>query len=140
MDLDDNKALARRMLGLWAGDSTDDPSAFLAPDYVNHQEPSASDGPGELDLTHWLQLLDGHRAAFPDCRVEILMQIAEADTVATRWRFSATNSGPYRGHPATGRPVTWTGIEIDRIRGERILESWVDWDMYRQLQTLGQID
>lgn len=139
MTLEANKALARRMLGLWAGTSHDDAHAFIADTYVNHQEPYVEDGSNDLDLTAWLTLVDGHKAAFPDCRVEILRQVAEGDTVATRWRFSATNKGPYLGRPATNAPLSWTGIEVDVIKDGKIIESWVDWDMVRQLKQLGHI-
>ena len=140
MDLEANKALSRRMLGLWNGNSTDDPRAFISEDYVNRQEPYVEDGSNNLSLERWLAVLDGHRKAFPDCEVEILLQIAEGDKVATRWRFHGTNTGPYVGHPPTGRRVIWTGIEIDVIRYGKIEESWVDWDMHRQFKTLGYID
>ena len=48
-------------------------------------------------------------------------------------------TGGYLGHPATGRTVTWTGVQVDRIAGGRIAESRVDWDMYRQFKGLGLI-
>lgn len=140
MDLDANKALARRMLGLWAGASTDNPRAFIAADYVNRQEPYVADGSSNLGLERWLALLEIHRTAFPDCEVEILLQIAENNMVATRWRFHGTNLGEYRGRPPTGRRAVWTGVEIDVMRYEMIEESWVDWDMYGQLEQLGHLD
>lgn len=139
MDLEANKALARRMLGLWAGDCTDDPHEIIAEDYANRQEPAMPDGSHVLGRDAWLELVKGHRASFPDCRVEILLQIAEGNKVATRWRFHGTNLGPYMGHPATGREVSWTGIEIDVFRYEHIIESWVDWDRHHQRVMLGHI-
>lgn len=140
MDLEHNKALSRRMLGLWAGKSSDDPRAFISEDYVNRQEPYVEDGSNNLSLERWIKLLDEFHVAFPDCEVEILLQIAEHDKVATRWRLHGTNLGEYLGRPATGRRAIWTGIEIDVIRYEKIEESWVDWDMHRMLQQLGHID
>lgn len=137
MDLEANKALARRMLSLWAGTSTDNPRNFISADYVNHQEPFVEDGSNDLSLERWLALLGDFHTAFPDCEVEILMQIAEGDKVATRFRFHGTNTGPYLGKAPTGRRAIWTGIEIDVVRGEKIEESWVDWDMHRMLQQLG---
>lgn len=140
MELNDMKALSRRMLHLWAGSSTDHPRDFIAGDYVNHQEPYAEDGSSELGLERWLELVGHHRVAFPDCKVDILTQLAEADKVATRWRFMGTNTGPYLGKAPTGRNVSWTGIEIDVIRDGKIAESYVDWDMRRQLRELGHLE
>lgn len=139
MDLEDNKSLARRMLNLWAAGNKDDPREILTDDYVNHQEPYIEDGANDLDLAAWLDILKSHHRAFPDCRVDILMQIAEGDRVASRWRFSATNTGEFRGRPPSSHPVSWTGIEIDVIEDGKIQESWVDWDMYRQLKEIGHI-
>lgn len=138
MDLEANKALSRRMLRLWAGSSTDDPRDFIAEDYVNRQEPYVANGSSNnLGLERWLDIVKGHRKAFPDCEVEILLQIAEGDKVATRWRFHGTNLGEYLGRPPTGRRAAWTGIEIDVIRNDKIMESWVDWDMHGQFEQLG---
>lgn len=140
MDLEANKALSRRMLRLWAGNSTDNPHEFISEDYVNRQEPYVEDGSNNLSLERWLKLLEEYHVAFPDCEVEILLQIAEGDKVATRWRFHGTNLGEYLGKAPTGRRAIWTGIEIDVIRYGKIEESWVDWDMHRMLQQLGHID
>ncbi len=70
----------------------------------------------------------GRRAAFPDTRVDILLQLAEGDLVATHWRFSGTQTGAYESHPQSGMQASWTGVQIDRIEGGKIVESWVSWD------------
>ncbi|MEM9224219.1 MAG: ester cyclase [Pseudomonadota bacterium] len=139
MNLEANKAVSRRMLELWAAHNTDDPHEIIAEDYVNRQEPAMPDGSHILGREAWLALVKSNHTAFPDCRVEILMQIAEGHAVATRWRFNGTNTGPYLGHAPTGIHVTWTGIEIDLFRYEHIVESWVDWDRHHQLKMLGHI-
>jgi predicted ester cyclase len=79
---------------------------------------------------------ENHRA-FSDFQVRILMQVAEGDVVATRWQFSATQTGAYLGHPPTGRRATWTSVQIDRFENGRIAESWFDWDKYRLFEALG---
>ncbi|MEM0906469.1 MAG: ester cyclase [Pseudomonadota bacterium] len=137
-DLEANKALARRMLELW-GTSEEDPRAFISADYVNRQEPSLLTGSNNLDLDRWLGLLSDYKSAFSDRGVEILIQIAEGDKVATRWRFHGTNTGELLGRAPSGRRAVWTGIEIDVIRYGKIEESWVDWDMHRFLQQVGHI-
>lgn len=132
-----NKELARRALGFWASGNDDDVEAVFSPHYRNHQESSIEGDVKHLDLSGWQTLVAEYHDAFSDARVEILMQIAEGDLVATRWRFTARNTGDYIGHASTGKTATWTGIEIDRIADGRITESWVDWDKYRMLETLG---
>lgn len=49
----------------------------------------------------------------------------------------ASHGGPYEGLPATGRTVSWTGVQIDRFETGRIAESWVEWDKYTQFSALG---
>lgn len=140
MELEDNKALARRANEMWAGNNTDDPAEIFAPGYSNHQEPDISGGVSARSLEDWKALLTGHRKAFPDCRTRVLTQIAEGDLVATRWEFTGTHKGRYMGLEPSGRTATWTGIQIDRIQNGKIVESWVDWDKYRQFQALGLVD
>jgi len=134
---DDAKSLARRSLQMWASDNTDKPQAVFAANYVNHQESAAVGGVKDLDLDDWKAVVDDNHRAFSDFQVRILMQIAEDDLVATRWQFSATQTGPYLGHPPTNKRATWTGVQIDRVENGRIVESWVDWDKFRLFKELG---
>ncbi|MEX3008660.1 ester cyclase [Hoeflea sp. TYP-13] len=136
---DSNKALARRALEFWASDNQDDIAEVFSADYINHQEPSIEGDVKHLGLAGWMTLVAGHHAAFSESRVRIIMQIAEGDLVATRWEFTVKHTGSYIGYQPTGKTAIWTGIEIDRIADGKIVESWVDWDKYRQLEMLGII-
>lgn len=131
MTLEDKKNLAKRSLLLWASDNTDKAEEVFAVDYVNHQESAAVDGVKDLDLDGWRAVVEDNHHAFSDFQVRILIQIAEGDFVATRWQFSATQTGPYLGHPPTGKRATWTGVQVDRFENGKIVESWVDWDKFR---------
>jgi len=137
MTLDHNKSLSRRSLEMWRSNSTDEPEAVFAASYANHQESSVEGGTKSLDLDGWKSLVDQVRRGFPDLEVQIGMQIAEGDLVATRWRFTGTQSGEYLGHAPSGRRATWTGVQIDRFENGKIVESWVDWDKYRFFDELG---
>jgi predicted ester cyclase len=137
MAQDHDKSLARRSLMMWASDSRDMAEEIFAKTYVNHQESDAQGNPAVLDLAAWKGLVAENHRAFSSFRVEILMQVAEGDLVATRWRFTAIQTGVYMGHPPTQREATWTGVQIDRVAHGRIAESWVDWDKYRLFKTLG---
>jgi predicted ester cyclase len=137
MSLDKQKSLSRRSLEMWASNNTDRPDEVFAANYVNHQEPDAKGGVKSVDLAGWTKIVAENHRAFSDFQVRILMQVAEGDLVATRWQFSATQTGDYLGHPPTGRRATWTGVQIDRFENGRIAESWVDWDKYRLFEALG---
>jgi len=85
------------------------------------------------------QFAAGLRAAFPDIRFMIDDQIAEGDKVVTRWTMRGTHKGPLRSVPATGKPVTMTGIVIHRIVGGKIVEGWANTDELGMLRQLGAL-
>lgn len=137
MSFEAEKRLAQRSLEMWASNAADNPDEIFSKDYVNHQEPYAAGSVASVGLDGWMAIVTENHTAFSDFQVEILMQIAEGDLVATRWRFSATQTGTYLGHPPTGKRATWTGVQIDRIADGKIIESWVDWDKYAMFDQLG---
>ena len=68
-----------------------------------------------------------------------MLQIAERYLVATRWQFTATQTGDFMDLAPTNKEVTWTGVQIDRFENGKIVESWVNWDMYRLFEGLGLV-
>lgn len=140
MTMDVQKSLARRSLELWSSRSQDDPSEIFTADYVNYQEPLAAGGVKSIGLATWKTVVAANHKAFPDLTVVVLMQVGEGDSVATHWRFSATQTGTYEGLAPTGKAVSWTGMQIDRFENGRIRESWVSWDKYTMFEELGLIE
>src|SRR5438046_6611104 len=57
---------------------------------------------------------------FRDWNITIEDQIAEGDTVASRWAASATHTGPVRGIPPTGKAVRVTGVNVARFAEDKI--------------------
>lgn len=131
------KDLSKRALSLWASDGGQDANALLAPGYVNHQEPSVRGEVVAESRDSYVDLLSEYHRAFSESVVDILLQVAEGDLVATRWEITATNTGEYLGNAPTGTTATWTGVQIDRSADGLVVESWVDWDKYRLLEALG---
>jgi predicted ester cyclase len=137
MSLEQEKSLSRRSIEMWGSDNSDAPEDVFARNYVNHQEPDAKGSVKSIDLAGWKEVVAENHRAFSDFTVRILTQIAEGELVATRWQFSATQTGVYLGHSPTRKRATWTGVQIDRFENGKIVESWVDWDKYRLFETLG---
>ncbi len=54
--------------------------------------------------------------------------LAEGDRVVTRLTVRGTHQGDFQGIPPTGKPVTVSGINIDRIANGKIQESWAQFD------------
>ena len=139
MSADEQKALSRRALEFWASDNSDSPEDVFVENYANHQEPDVEGGVSTKSLAEWNELVAEFHESFSDSQVEVTHQIAEGDLVANRWVFTATHTGPFMEKAPTGARVTWTGVQIDRFRDGKIVESWVDWDKYRFLQGIGLI-
>ncbi|MCC5021782.1 MAG: ester cyclase [Candidatus Synoicihabitans palmerolidicus] len=63
--------------------------------------------------------------------------IAEADLVTIRWETVATHDGLYGEIPATGKTLTYQGMDLFRLVDGRIAESWSFWDAYGVCSALG---
>lgn len=83
------------------------------------------------------ELLDQYRRAVPDAQWTIEDQIAEGDTVVTRFTARGTHQGPLWGLPATGKRVEMQGVLISRCRGEAIVAQWGQANLLGLLQQLG---
>jgi predicted ester cyclase len=133
----DDKSFSWRSLAMWASGDTDGPAEVFAKHYVNHRDTGFKDGLRRMTIEDWRAMMAGNQRAFSDFQVQILMQIAEGDLVATRWQFTATRTGGQLDRAANGEQATWTGVQIDRLEDGKIVESWIDWDKHRLVQALG---
>ncbi len=140
MSIHDMKETSIHSLNMWASGSSGQPENIFADGYLNHQEPDVEGGVSTKDLEAWKALVCDYHGSFSDSRVTILLQIAEGDYVATRWEFTATHTGEFMGLAPTGKDITWTGIQIDRYKDGKIVESWVNWDKFRFFEGLGLVD
>jgi predicted ester cyclase len=134
-----NRAIGRRVLTeLWGQGKLELADELYAPDYVDHvgqgPEPSRVSGPEGIK-----QAVMMFRAAFPDLNYRVEEEMAERDLVLTRFSARGTNTGPFLGHKPTGRVVTYTGFDMNRILGGKIVESWVSYDALGLLQQLGLV-
>lgn len=92
---------------------------------------------GDADLRQEKENCRMYKSAFPDLTPTILGSFAEGDTVVTHWRMTGTHQKPLLGIPATGKRCTCEGMSIERFRGGKIVESWVQWDALGLLRQLG---
>lgn len=133
MDLAENKALVRRYYDeVLTGRNRDLLTQLLDPSFVSHVSGGSDVGAG----TYAVAVRATH-AAFPALAVTIHDQVAEGDKVVTRWSASGTHAGDFAGGPATGRPVTVTGIHIHRVRQGRLVEHWEELNLLGVLRQLG---
>jgi predicted ester cyclase len=127
---DENEAIARR----WHEDVITNHDLtvldeILAPD-ADHDSATFSDNPGPRAVLG--ALLSG----FPDVRHTVEAVITEGDLVVIRYRATGTHTGEFQGYAPTGKPVTWTGINIYRIECGRIAEIWSEVDAQGRIAQL----
>jgi predicted ester cyclase len=79
------------------------------------------------------------RQALPDIRFTIRHVIEQDDLVVLHWEAVGTHTGPFMGEPASGSPVSISGIEIDRYEGDQIVEVWEQRDMLGFLTQIGAL-
>jgi steroid delta-isomerase-like uncharacterized protein len=118
-----NKTLIRRWLDeVFTRGELDEVDELFTPNYALHDPSFPHDVHGPKGIKRYVT---AYRAAFPDLKVTLEDQLAEADKVVTRWTVRGTHSGEFLGLAPTGDGVTVSGIEFDRIVGGRIDEAWV---------------
>lgn len=130
MDTARNKELIRRWIAFSNSGFADGFDSFIAPDYVGHL------GAVTMDRAELERLERQFCAAFPDAHHTIDDLIAEGDRVVLRTTASATHDGDFEGIPRTGRTVTFTGLVVYRIVGDKIAESWGEIDFLRLIREL----
>ena len=64
----------------------------------------------------------GVRKTYPDLTLTVDHQIAEGEYVATSITAKGTHAGAWLGITPTGKVVTYTGVNIDRVVDGRIAE------------------
>ena len=135
MSTEENKGNERRLVEEgWNQGNTAVFDELFAADYLGHDPSGPLHGPEGFK-----QFYATYRTAFPDTHLTIEDQIADQDTVASRWTATGTHQGPLMGIPPSGKRVRVTGITISRYASGKIAEEWFSYDTLGMLQQLGAI-
>jgi predicted ester cyclase len=132
----DNAALVRRIFDeLWTRGLLGVADEVATSSTVHH-DPIMGDitGPDAMKA-----IVQGYRAAFPDLRFVIDDLRVAGDTVIVRWTAIGTHKGTLFGIAPTGKQVTTQGINCERCQNGKVVESWVQWDQLKLLQTIGAV-
>lgn len=137
--LAENRRVGRRVLReIWSEGRLEVADELYAPDYVDHvtrgPEPGMMRDPEGLKKAVTL-----FRTAFPDLQYTIEQEMAEGDCVMTRFSATGTHRGQFLGAAPSGRSVTYTGVDINRIVDGKIVESWVHYDALGLLEQVGLV-
>jgi steroid delta-isomerase-like uncharacterized protein len=109
---------------------------IYASDFVGHDPTMPEDARGVEGAREFYGM---YQSAFPDVQITIEEQVAEGDTVATRWTGRGTHQGELMGAPPSGNRVEVAGVTISRIEGGKIVEEWDNYDALGMMQGIGAI-
>ena len=107
---------------------------IIAPEFVRHDLAGGPEAHGPDGVK---RLIAGLRTGFPDLRTTIEDIFSDGDRVVVRFTARGTHSGPFMGIAPTGREATWSGVNIYRVSGGRIRETWQLADGLGLLRQLG---
>jgi steroid delta-isomerase-like uncharacterized protein len=79
------------------------------------------------------------QSAFPHFSVTIDDLLADKDKVAIRWTIRGTHQGTLMGIAPTGKSITFSGVNIYRLAGGKIVEEAGMADIAGLLQQLGAL-
>lgn len=135
--LDDNKELVAKAIGLLSGDTpVEFAEVAFSPSYTDHGAPD------EHGPERFLKVRQQLQTAFPDLTHEIESIVAEGDLVVVRLVLRGTHDGPFR----MGRPIEPTHKKVEirsmhmlRIEGGQAVEHWVFRDDLGLMRQLGVI-
>jgi steroid delta-isomerase-like uncharacterized protein len=130
-----NIEMTRRVLDeVWNQRNMDVIDELVARDFV-FNDPMAP--PGATGVEAYRQFVHANLKAFPDLRLTIEEIIADRDIVAVRWHATGTHKGDLAGHGATGKKVSITGMNFNRVVNGKFVESWGNWDTHGMMHQLG---
>ncbi len=115
-----NEALARRFFDeVWSGGRYDAVDLLLAGDHRHYLSGEDVGGPDEVK-----ELARAMREGFPDLTFTLEDVVSSGNKVVVRWTARGTHEGAFAGQEPTGRRVEWTGMDLIRFEGGRIVELW----------------
>ena len=112
----------------------------LLPELVSEDYTEVWDGERhEVGLEGAKQHALGVRQTYPDLRLSIDRQIAEGDWVVSCVTASGTHLGEWMGMAPTGKSVTFTGVNVDRVVEGKIVEHGGAANMLGPLLEIGAV-
>src|SRR5712692_6841648 len=122
MSTDQNKALIRRFYDeVWNKGNLEVADEVFAEDYVRHDLRPSSALPGPAGQK---KVAADFRGAFPDLNMSVELMLADGDLVAARWTTEGINTGAWGDVPPTGKHVRFSGVNIFRLAGGKVVEIW----------------
>ena len=106
----------------------------VIPENFTEHSPEPGQKPGLEGLK---EMFVGYRTAFPDMKMVVNKIVAEGDMVVIYSTVTGTNTGPFMGMPATGKPITIEGYDMMRFSNGKSVEHWGLYDNAKMMMQLG---
>jgi predicted ester cyclase len=130
----EKKTIVKRFLTeLWEEGNQDIIEEVLAENYVDHGLPEGLPPNRE----GFREFADMYLSAFSDLDTSAEDVITEGDKAVLRWSARGIHKGELMNIPPTNKRVEMTGINILRFSGDKVVESWSEFDQAGMLQQLG---
>ncbi len=131
----DHKTVIRRVFDeVWNNSDLSLVNQLYAPNYVAHIAGAPQDVEGPEQFKQFIAL---QGVLISDLSFSVDDQIAEADSVATRWTATAEPTSGLVSAPTDDQEIKIAGISIHRFADGKIVESWDNWDALTLYQALG---
>ncbi len=134
MTMEENKALLRQFIDRSNARDETRWEELCAPEFVMHLNVMPA-----MTMEQAKQAGKANRAAFPDQVYRVEEIIAEGDRVAARYSWKGTHQGVFQGIPPTGKQVTLSIFETDRIFNGKFVETWLGVDFAGLIAQLGVV-
>jgi predicted ester cyclase len=112
--------------------STETLQRNLTDDFIDHAA-MEGDPPGlegvQMRFSAWA-------AAFEEVVEENAVMVGEQDLIAVMYTLHGRHGGDFMGVPASGRKVSIPGMEVVRIRDDKIAEHWGIYDFLRTAEAI----
>ncbi len=104
-------------------------SEFFTSDYVAHF--TGQDSPaGHRAVQNVLRAV---HSAFSHVKVDVLILLEGEDRIAWQRTMTGTQTGAFKGFPATGQQITWRDMVVSQFMNDLIKEEWVSTDLAERL-------
>lgn len=110
--------------------------AIIAPEVIFYAPTSPEPLHG---FEGYMDVLRMMRGAMPDVQWKAEEVIAEGDKVMIRFTMSGTQTQPFMGMPATGKPVRVTAMNIYELKEGKIVREHGVPDLFSMLMQLGML-
>lgn len=136
--LDGNRDLISRYFEkVWNQGNVDILDEILSSEYINHNPGFENPKPGPVGLKPIVLAI---RKGFPDLKYIVERMVVAEDHVAVHVTMTGTHTGVFFGILPTGKSISVSQMQIERIVDGKMVEHWRVTDDLSMMRQLGQID